>query len=235
MSQQINLYDPSLLRKRELLTATNLAAAAAVLLLAMGGWGAAVRMQLGEVEAESQQLAGAVKGMQEQSVALGRLIAGAKPDPRLEAELVQSRERLRVRGDVLEALKKGVGADSPSFAEYLRGFARQAPTGGLWLTGLRIGGGGASMEIRGRMTDPALLPEYIARLNGEAAFRGRAFAALKIDQGKAEASAGTAPGGKADAAPAAAPFLEFALMPEAAKDSKLAAAPEAPRRPESRP
>lgn len=219
MSQQINLYDPALLRKREWLTATNLAVVAGALLLLVGGWGAAVRMQLAKIEAESRELTPLVKGMQEELVALGKQIAAARPDPKLETELAASRERLQTRGDILAALEKGVGADSPGFAEYLRGFARQAPKG-LWLTGFRIGDGGASMEISGRMTDPALLPEYINRLNNEKAFRGRAFAALKIAAGKSEApvagsadapAAGTA--NSKGAAPAAAPFLEFTLIP----------------------
>lgn len=216
MSQQINLYDPALLRKREWLSAANLAAACGILLLIVGGWGASARAQLAKLEAESRELAPVVKGLQDQLVALGKQAASAKPDARLEAELATARERLRVRRDVLAALKKGVGSDSPSFAEYLRGFARQAPKG-LWLTGFRISEGGASMEIHGRMTDAALLPDYIARLNNEKAFRGRAFAALKISAGKAETSAGKAepPGGGAapSTAPQAAPFLEFTLTP----------------------
>lgn len=217
MSQQINLYDAELLRKREWLTAANLAAGCAVLLLAVGGWGAAARTQLARLEAESGELAPAVKGLQDQLVALGKQAAGAKPDARLEADLTAARERLRVRREVLAALKKGVGAESPSFAEYLRGFARQAPKG-LWLTSFKISDGGASMEIHGRMTDAALLPDYIARLNNEKAFRGRAFAALKIEAGKAESPDGKAAegSGAAGAPPAAAqpaPFLEFTLIP----------------------
>jgi hypothetical protein len=34
--------------------------------------------------------------------------------------------------------------------------------------------------MRGRLLDPALLPAYIRRLNGEPAFRGRHFAALDM-------------------------------------------------------
>ncbi len=216
MSQQINLYDPALLRKREWLTAANLAAGCGVLLLAVGGWGAAARTQLATLEAESRELAPAVKGLQDQIVALGKQAASAKPDARLEAELAAARKRLRLRRDVLAALKKGVGAESRSFAEYLRGFARQAPKG-LWLTSFNIGDGGASMEIHGRMTDASLLPDYIARLNNEKAFRGRAFAALKIEAGKAESPDGKAQGSGAAGAPSApsqpAPFLEFTLIP----------------------
>lgn len=231
MSQQINLYDPALLKKRELLTLSSLTATAAALLLAMGAWGTAARAQVATLEGESLSLAPLVKALQERLVAIGKQAAEAKPDPRLEADLTAARELLVLRGDVIVALKKGVGGESASFAEYLRGFARQAPKG-LWLTGFTISGGGASMEIRGRMTDPALLPQYIARLNGEKAFKGRAFAALKVSVGKPETQAGTggAPGAKAapsaassaaqpTAVPAAPPFHEFTLIPATAPQS----------------
>jgi hypothetical protein len=215
MTHQINLYDAALLRKRELLTAANLAAASAVLLVAFGVWGGTVRMQLTTVEAENVELASLLKSRQEQLIAVTSQVANTKPDPRLEAELAAAREQLRRHGDVLAALKRGVGAESPSFAEYLRGFARQAPKG-LWLIGFSIANGGSSMEVRGRMTDAALLPEYIGRLNNEKAFRGQAFAALSIAAGKPDAAT---PGAPAAAAPSA--YLEFTLTP-------VGAAPSAP-------
>lgn len=212
MSQQINLFDAALLRQRDLLTIANLAALALALLVAVGGWGAVARSQLAAADAEAKSLAPQVKALQDQIVVVGKQLADVKPDTRLEAELAAARTLLVLRSDIVAALKKGLGEDSASFAEYLRGFARQTVSG-LWLTGFVIGEGGA-MEIRGRMTDPALLPEYIRRLNSEKAFQGRAFAALKVSVGKAVAdapAAGQAPA--AAPATAAAPYHEFVLTP----------------------
>lgn len=198
MSQQINLYDPALLRRRELLTVTNLAATVLVLLLAMGGWGAALRARLAELNGESLSVESLDKGLQDQMTAMAKQVAGIKPDPRLAAALDSARELLGLRNEVVATLKKGLGSESVSFAEYLRGLARQTPHG-LWLTGFSIGADGTSMEIRGRMTDPALLPEYIRRLDGEKAFKGRAFAELRVSPGKTES--------------ASVPFHEFVLVP----------------------
>ena len=192
MSQQINLYDPALLRKRELLTAANLAAAVGALLLLLGVWGALARAHLGTLESESEKLAPQVKALQDQMVAMGKQLAEMKPNPQLEAELASARDLLVLRSALVTVLKKGVGDEAMGFSEYLRGFARQTPSG-LWLTGFAIGDGGTAMEIRGRMTDPALLPEYIHRLDGEPAFKGRTFAALKIAAGKLDAPDQAAP------------------------------------------
>lgn len=218
MSQQINLYDSALLRKRELLTAANVAGTALVLMLAMGGWGASLRAQIAQLEGESLSVASVAKGVVDQLNATARQLSEVKPDQQLVAALTSAQTLLGLRSEVVAVLKKGIGADSTSFAEYLRGFARQTPNG-LWLTGFTIGEGGATMEIRGRMTDPALLPLYIQRLNGEKAFKGRGFAALSVSAGKTEAPRQAAdvpaPGAK-PAGAARTPFLEFVLTPSAA-------------------
>lgn len=221
MTQQINLYDPALLRKREWLTAANVAAATLVLLVAMAGWTALARSQLAALEAENQVIAPQVKALQEQMTALAKQLGSLKPDARIEAELASTRALLSVRGEVLEILEKGLGSGSTSFAEYLRALARQSLSG-LWLTGFAVGEGGAGMEIRGRMTDPALLPEYIRRLNAEKAFQGRSFAALRVSTGQAAAVPGAAPAPVAAAA--TAPYHEFVLAPEGAAARTGAAA-----------
>lgn len=211
MTQQINLYDPALLRKRHLLSGATLAAAAAALLAVIGAWAVLARAQLATLEAEERALAPQVKALQDEMTALARQVGALKPDPRIEAELASARALLSLRGEVLDVLEKSVGGGATSFAEYLRALARQS-VGGLWLTGFAVGEGG--MEIRGRMTDPARLPEYIRRLNAERAFQGRAFAALRVSPGQAAAPAGAAPAaGSPPAAPAAA-FHEFVLAPE---------------------
>ena len=213
MSQQINLFDPALRRKRELLTAAHLAVTALVLAVAMGGWGAMARSKLGALETQAQVLAPQSKGLQDQLLAAGKQLAEAKPDPRLATDLATAREVLALRDDVVAALKKGVGTEAVNFAEYLRGLARQSVSG-LWLTGVTIGDGGAALEIRGRMTDPASLPDYIQRLNGEKSFRGLAFAALKVTQPVAQAPAGGQAAGTATTTAAnRSPYHEFTLAP----------------------
>lgn len=227
MSQQINLYDPNLLRKRQLLTAANLAVTALLLAAVVGGWGMWERSKLAAVEAENQVIAPQVKGLREQMETLAKKLAGIKPDPRLAAELAAMQDVLSLRADMINALKQGMGSESSSFAEYLRGLARQSLSG-LWLTGFVVGEGSAGMEIRGRMTDPARLPEYIRRLNSEKAFNGREFSALKVSPG--QPGEGAAPekvvkaAGGAAASVAAVPYHEFTLLP--VQETSVKTAPE---------
>jgi hypothetical protein len=226
VSQQINLYDPALQRKRELLTAVNLAGASAGLIVLLGIWGGVARSQLAALEGENLALDPEAKAFQTQKEIMAAKLAAMKPDPQIEAELSEARARLDLHAKQVGELKKGVGTESGGFAEYLRGFARATPSG-LWLTGFTLADGGASMEIRGRMMDPGLLPEYIRRLNGEQAFKGREFSALKVSAGKSDETPAL-PVPPAAQSPAPAPLP--GLVPPAAAEppARLAPAPAVP-------
>ncbi len=205
MAQQINLYDPALLRKRDWFALANVvlgAAGAAVLVAAAG---ALVRGGLPDLQAQATAGETRLKAMREQVLVLGQRVAERKADPRIEQELAATRQLAGARGEVLQALRQRLAADEPPFADYLRGLARQSMTG-LWITGFAWDAASDGLEIRGRTTDPALLPEYIGRLNREPAFRGQSFSALLVTEGKPEALAGSA-------APQKAVFHEFTLVP----------------------
>lgn len=215
MAQQINLFDPALKRQRNWLTLGSVATLAVGLIVAVGALGYVERRALVPLTALSAGNEAQIKAVREQIMALGQQMANRKPDPRLEQEVAARRFLLATRGEVLTLLRKSVGEEAgPPFADYLRGFARQAVPG-LWLTAFSLEAQGGGMEIRGRTVDPALLPAYIRRLNSEPVFQGRAFAALKLDTGKPDAPA---PAPSAGGAGAAAPMLtaryhEFSLIP----------------------
>ena len=212
MAQQINLYDPALLRKRDWFALSNVALGAGVLAVLVAVGGVLARLDLPTLQAQSATQDSQLKAMREQVVALGKRVADRHTDPRLVQELATARQLVAARGEVLGVLRQRLAADAPLFTEYLRGFARQTMNG-LWLTGFSWDAAAGSIEIRGRTIDPALLPEYIRRLNREPAFRGHAFAALNVVEGKTEP-----PGQKAS-------FHEFMLVPVKAGDDARTEAP----------
>lgn len=210
MSRQINLYDPALLRRREWITAGNVLAGVILvcgILFAWGGWlsfrGARLETQVADLERE-------LKAAREESVTLGTQLANLKPDPELERNLAAVKDLLGLRKEMLAELSKGSPQANAPYGDYLRGLARQA-LGGLWLTGFAVEAGDRRMEIRGRTLDPALVPEYIRRLNAEPAFRGHRFAALSVNL-PAPARTQSDPGVRP--APALQPYHEFALVPD---------------------
>ena len=208
MSYQINLYDPTLLERKQWLTAANLLLAVAALCLVLAAWGAWERIQATSLSRDEGTLADQTKAARDEALALGAQLANRRPDPKLELDVAAMKELLGVRQEILAALEPADGAASVRYSEYLRGLARQTIPG-LWLTGFAVGPDGNRMEIRGRTLDPALLPQYIHRLEAEPAFRGRRFAALTISVPPAP----SAPGQPLEPSQAP-PYHEFALVPD---------------------
>jgi hypothetical protein len=221
MAQQINLYDPALLRKRDWLALGNVVVLMAVLVVAVSATGYLERLDLPALTAQADASESQLKATRKQITELGQQVATRKPDPRLEQEVVAKRLLLGTRGEVLVMLRQSLGPEAgSSFAAYLQGFARQT-VAGLWLMDFYIDASSGSMEIKGRTIDPALLPEYIRRLNKEKAFQGREFAALKLDAGKPDAPLGVAAATKTPPPPPGttlrAPYHEFTLTPVKAR------------------
>ena len=214
MSAQINLYHPRFLKQRDLLSLGNVALAAVVtwaVLAAAGGWAwrsAATRQEAATV-AEAQ-----LTSAKDQVEAETRAAAARKPNPQMIGEMENAEGLLRRRVEIAGLLESGAVGSTGGFADYLRGFARQASEG-LWLTGFKIGSGGNDMEIRGSMLNPTALPDYIRRLGAEKVFQGRNFAALTMNRFNAVPAAGSGGQGAA-ASPVATPAprpIDFVLMP----------------------
>lgn len=205
MTHHINLYDPALLRRREWLTAANLAFAAVALLVIMLLWGIAARIDAAGQGGQASELENRLKTAREASIALAGQLASRRADPKLELDIAALQELLGVRRNILAALGQGDSTQPAGPSIYLRGLARQT-LANVWLTGFSIGPDGSAMEIRGRTLDPALLPEYIRRLSAEPAFRGRRFASLDVRAPEPAAGPGAVP------APSSA--HDFALVPE---------------------
>jgi hypothetical protein len=214
VSAQINLYHPRFLKQRDPLSLGNVVLAVVAtyaILAAAGGWAwqhAATRQEAATV-AEAQ-----LRSAKERLEAETRAAAARKPSPQMLGELENAEGLLRRRVEIASLLESGAVGSMGGFAEFLRGFARQAPEG-LWLTGFKIGSGGNDMEIRGSMLNQAALPDYIRRLGAEKAFQGRNFAALtmnRVDSAPAVSPAG--PGAAVAPAPTSAPRpIDFVLMP----------------------
>lgn len=176
MSQDINLLNPALRPKRDLLCFRNVAAATVVALLLVVVGAAVAQWRLAEGVREQAAVAGQLAQARQATQSMQSALAGRKSDASLDKALERAEAEVAQRRESL-ALARGLAAAPGGVAEAMLGFSRQRLEG-LWLTGFGIGPGG--FDLRGRVLDPLLLPVYIRRLNGEPAFRGRRFAALDM-------------------------------------------------------
>jgi Fimbrial assembly protein (PilN) len=122
-------------------------------------------------------------------------------------------QRLRDREAAVQRLQgllaNGSAGRREGYVDYLEGLARQAHPA-VWITGLTLQGSDDAIEIRGRMTDPAVLPDYLRSLQSEPRFKGRPFATLQIRRG-GTGSTGTAGLDTGDLAATSSDYSEFTL------------------------
>ncbi|MBV2235156.1 MAG: hypothetical protein KUL75_06360 [Sterolibacterium sp.] len=181
MQQQINLINPALRKTRDLLSAMPLAMVVGLLLILIMAGGSFARQRATAAQVEADKRTAELTAAQAQLMELSGKTSEGAVDPVLAEELTNSRAMLNLREEVIATLERGVFTGNTGFAEFLRGFARQAPSG-LWLTGFVLNPVDRNIEIRGRMLKATALPEFVQRLKSEDVFRGMSFSSLEIDR-----------------------------------------------------
>ena len=221
MSQQINLFNPIFLKQKKTFSAVNMLDALALLLAGVAAFYAYASIESLNLDRQSVETARQYNLSKARLVESSARYAPKKIDAGLEAEVNHLQAQVNERKAALDSLGNGLLASGVSYAEYMRALARQS-LAGLWLTGFRVGKGGAEMEIIGRALQPELVPSYIQRLNQERAMHGRVFDSLSMTQqagalpADASLSAGALP---ADASPSAGALPADASRPAGAPAS----------------
>jgi hypothetical protein len=192
VSQQINLFNPALLKQKKIFTAVPMAEALGVVLIGA----LALTWYANRRVAELEQIAASGKTMLAgREVRLTQAVAQFAPRQKsaaLAAEVAQAKVELQALHEVASVLRGGALGNTTGYAEYFRALARQN-VNGLWLTGVTIVGAGNDIGVQGRAMQPTLIPNYIARLTGERIMHGKTFASLDISRPELAAVAATAP------------------------------------------
>jgi Tfp pilus assembly protein PilN len=181
MPQQLNLYARSLCQSRQ----ANALGHMLVLQGALAGlavlFGAGLQWHTRQIQTDTVQL------MAQADARRGALL----PTPGTQAEQNQRAhlKRLRDHEAAIQRLRglldNGSAGSREGYVSYLEALARQTHSD-VWITGLNLQSSDDTIEIRGRMTSPAVLPDYLRSLQSEPRFRGRAFATLQIRPGGAD-------------------------------------------------
>ena len=209
MTQQINLYNPLLLPKpdilsgRMLLIAIGAVLGIGLLVTAWTSWNAS------SLAAEERQAEAVLNAVRSEIAALSQQVAARQPNSQLVAELHSLEALLAGHGQVIQVLKSGALGDTSGVSEYFKAFARET-VDGLWLTGFTVVGAGNDITIEGRTLHAELVPTYLRKLSREDALRGHEFATLSVDKPEQQAS----PPAGAVARPAE--FLEFRMSSRSA-------------------
>jgi len=210
VSQQINLYNPLLLKQKKIFSARTMAQALALIALGLAAFYGFARYQVASLQTETKRSTQRHEAVLAKLARTTQQFGPRQKSAELEANIKQIEAELLALAEVQTALKQGGLVSANGFSAYFKALARQAVEG-VWLTGFTIAG--SEMAISGRTLKPGLVPDYIARLSGEQVMQGRKFAMLEMRQPEAV----VAKDGKSSAVPR---YIEFSLQSEVKKEAK---------------
>ncbi|MES1196831.1 MAG: hypothetical protein ABUL58_07800, partial [Steroidobacter sp.] len=170
MQQQINLYQPVIVRGNGLLKANTVSmalAAVVVMLLATYAYG------LHAVHILSQHIADAHEQQQKQAALVTLNAANANPKqlPELQAQLKTLSATLADHRRALQLLRVGAAGGDSGFSERLVALANQH-LDGMWLNHIVLGSDNGIDSLSGGAINAELIPRYLNSLASEPALRG---------------------------------------------------------------
>ena len=185
MSQQINLFNPAFQRQKNIFSVATVIQAQVLIVLGAGLFYAYADYQVKQLESQSAAVDKRYTTEKTRLAEYQALFSPQQTSQLLQEELKQTEARAAAQQALVETLKNGALGNTTGYSEYMRAFARQV-VNGLWLTGFDIAGDAAQLSMSGGVLSPDLLPVYVQKLSQEKVMRGKSFAALQMDQPKAE-------------------------------------------------
>ena len=178
MPQQLNLYAPSLCQSQQPNALGKLLLLQGALVAVAAMVGAGLQWHTRQVQGDTLQLVAQTDARR------GRLqqTATSSAEQQQRDQLQRLRDREAAVQRLQGLLDNGSAGRREGYVDYLEALARQAHPA-VWITGLNLQGSDDAIEIKGRMTDPAALPDYLRSLQSEPRFKGRPFATLQIRRG----------------------------------------------------
>jgi len=177
VSQQVNLFNPALLKQKKHFSAVMMLQGLAVILLGSMAIVGYAQWQLTGLEANAIETERQLKSLRAQLDRVTAVYAPRQKSKALEEEVLHTEAEMKARRRAFDILQHGDNGMSKGHAEYLRAFSRQT-VNGLWLTGFVIDGD--NIEFQGRTLQPDHLPAFINHLKQEPVMRGKSFAALSM-------------------------------------------------------
>jgi Tfp pilus assembly protein PilN len=210
VSQQINLFNPILLKQRKVFSTATMLQALALIALGMIAMSAFSAYRLKSMQGELQVVANQRNSLEADLVKLKGASNKSRRSAALEEDLKRAETRSNALQQALNMLKNGEAGDSHEYSEYFAALARQI-VDGLWLTRVEIVGAGNSVSLGGRTMRAELLPAFVSRLSKEPAMQGKTFSTLEMSVPKSQEER-TGEAKKVGSAPAG--YIEFELRSE---------------------
>jgi len=187
MSQQINLLNQALLKKKDYFSTLAMLQGMGMIIVGSVFFYVFAAYQVTKLEKQSEETSKQYAAEQLRLANFSSEFSPEKNDQMQQDELKKLESETASQKEIVEILKSGAIGNTEGYSEYMRAFARQVVSG-LWLNGFDIVGDGAQISLSGGVVNPQLVPSYVQRLNREKVMRGKTFASLQMKQPKAVAN-----------------------------------------------
>lgn len=187
MSQQINLLNPALIKKKQLLTPKSILIAVTLFSIAMLSYYSYIKIELSSLIQQRNQLAETLSKTQAQLQQTAMMHAPREVNVALLAQITKLQEKEKIQQQILDAVKLSTSNPESGYAALMLAFSRQS-IDGLWLTSFNMNSDSNQLDINGRATQSELVPEYISRLGNEPVLKGKTFSTLSMRLPKTDAA-----------------------------------------------
>jgi len=175
MKQQINLYLPEFVVRKDQLSAElmgGVLAATLALMLLVSGWDLIKRWQ---VQTELVELRATLAEETQKTEELEALIARTLQDAGLVARLESAEAQYASGLQIRDLLSETALGNMDGFSEYLKDLSRASVTG-LSLQQFELTEGGEHIAMAGQVLDSSVVPRYVENLeNGRSQIREKSF------------------------------------------------------------
>nr|WP_315466761.1 PilN domain-containing protein [uncultured Undibacterium sp.] len=181
MSQQINLYNVSLLKRKSILSATNLLIVFGLSIAILATASVVLRMRTAEMQKSAAQSSLQLKELSDQAAISRKAHSTKLKSPVLEQELRTIEALMLRRYQIVQILQNSEFGNTDGYSAYLIAFARRIPEN-LWLTGFSVEGAGYDLVLSGRTLRGELVPQYVSQLKQEKIMQGKSFSTLQLER-----------------------------------------------------
>lgn len=180
MNQEINLYQPSVLEKKESLSAALMLTLAALGLVLLVFYYAYSAWQVRELDQQARALEARQSALIAQITSLQEGSSRQK-SPLLQHEVERLTSELAAKEPLLHLFDQPKGKAAPAFSTYLEGLSRRTPAG-LWLTRVVVAPAPGQSRLEGSCLEAEAVPAFLQELQKETAFTGLAFSSFLLSR-----------------------------------------------------
>ena len=179
MKQHINLVNPALLPPKPFFQLHRMILALAAIALTLLLVWVLIQAPVQAHEAAAATAQQRLVAKEAQLKLLTQQLSQRRSDPRYASEIAHAQQTGQDLQAIAAMLKTQSSASTPSYSDYLHALG-QTGVNSVWLRDIRLDG--SQIALEGLSLRAAALPEYLAALNQQAAFKGMRFQHFELGQ-----------------------------------------------------